>query len=139
MTRTEAFRRLEDIYAEFDRRIAGVRKAGDARCRACGRCCDFSTHAHRLFASRIEREYLDLPEGELPDSNACPFLDGTGRCARYAHRTLGCRAYRCDAPREEADARAALYEEFRGRLASLSAEAGLAWDYRQVLPRLTSA
>jgi len=134
MIRTEVCRRLEELYAELDRRIAAMQKTYDARCRACGRCCDFSMHEHRLFASRLERAHLGFPESEPLDSDACPFLDETGRCSRYARRTLGCRTYRCDAPNEEAVARAALYEEFRGRIAALSEAAGLAWDYRQVLP-----
>lgn len=115
-------------YAELDAELAGIASA----CRACGRCCDFSTHEERLYASGPEREVLCLA-GTPPEASGgetCPYLQ-KGKCAARRYRPLGCRTYFC-----ETDAGAAgreLYEKYRARIAALATAAGAEWDYRPVL------
>lgn len=46
-----ALEELLALYAELDAELEELQPA----CRACGRCCDFSTHGEVLYASRLER------------------------------------------------------------------------------------
>lgn len=119
---------LAALYAELDAELAALQET----CRACGRCCDFSTHGNILYASRLERDLLrsaGAPPGEAPPE-ACPYLAG-GRCAARAVRTLGCRTFFCDAAAGPKGRE--LYEGYRKRVAGISRRAGVEWDYRPVL------
>ena len=126
-----AIRELLDLYGELDAELLALHSS----CRACGRCCDFSTHENVLYASRLERDLLGLA-GE-PDWTAgdqvCPFLAG-GRCMARRERTLGCRTHFCE-DRAGLVGRD-LYEKYRRRIAVISARHGIEWDYAPVLRKL---
>ncbi len=123
---------LVALYAEFDaatERVAPV-------CRASGRCCDFPVWGHTLFASRLEADVLaeEAPEVRRDGpADLCPWWKER-RCTARAPRPLGCRAFFCDASREEA--MGALHEEFLLRLKDLHVRHGLPWDYRPLLRHL---
>ena len=116
------------LYRELDAELAPLQKG----CRACGRCCDFSTHENVLYASKLEREVLaaagPVPEGAPP--GVCPHLR-EGKCGAREFRTLGCRTHYCDAAAAERGRE--LYEKYRARIAAISREHGIDWDYRPVL------
>ncbi len=119
---------LAALYAELDAELAELQET----CRACGRCCDFSTHGNILYASRLERDLLrsaGAPPGEA-GPETCPYLAG-GRCAARQVRALGCRTYFCDA--DAGPKGRELYERYRKRVAEISRRAGVEWDYRPVL------
>jgi Fe-S-cluster containining protein len=124
----DAHRALLDLYAELDAELVGLQQ----ECKACGKCCDFSTHENVLYASRLEREVLSLAGAPGADAHehVCPYLS-EGKCAARAQRTLGCRTHFCDAQaeREGQD----LYEKYRKRIAEISREHNIEWDYRPVL------
>jgi hypothetical protein len=119
---------LLELYRELDGELAELQ----ATCRACGRCCDFSTHGHVLYASKLEREVLFA--GEAPRrcgaSLTCPYL-ADGRCSARARRTLGCRTHYCRP--DAAERGMELYERYRRRVAEISRRCGIEWDYRPVL------
>ncbi len=122
---------LRALYAELDAELTEPQKS----CKACGRCCDFSTHENVLYASRLERDLLrsaELPREEV-ETDVCPYL-AEGKCTARAVRTLGCRTFFCD---EGAGTKGReLYERYRKRLAEISRRADLEWDYRPVLDSL---
>lgn len=122
---------LRALYVELGAESAELQKT----CKACGRCCDFSTHENVLYATGLERDLLrsaDLPR-ESAGEKTCPYL-AEGKCAAREVRTLGCRTFFCD---EAADRKGReLYERYRKRLAEISRRAGLEWDYRPVLDSL---
>jgi Fe-S-cluster containining protein len=124
----DARRALLDVYAELDAELAELQSS----CRACGQCCDFSTHENVLYASRLEREVLSLagaPDADAPEQ-VCPYLRAD-RCAARAFRTLGCRTHFCA---DEAAAKGqALYERYRNQIAEISGQHNMEWDYRPVL------
>ena len=122
---------LRALYIEIDAELAELQKT----CKACGRCCDFSTHDNVLYASRLERDLLGTaePPAQEPETNVCPYLHN-GRCAARQVRTLGCRTFFCE---ETAAAKGReLYERYRKRVAEVSRRAGIDWDYRPVLAEL---
>jgi hypothetical protein len=125
---TGAYGQLRELYAELDAELAALQPF----CRACGTCCDFSTHGNLLFASRLERELLASTGRRAEDAGnlVCPYLTDSG-CAAREERTLGCRTHYC---RGEAVERGReLYEKYRARIAEISRRFGIEWDYRPVL------
>jgi hypothetical protein len=116
------------LYRELDAELADLQRG----CRACGRCCDFSTHESVLYASRLEREVLTSggrpPKPLRPE--VCPYLLD-GKCSARELRTLGCRTHYCEAAAAERGRE--LYEKYRARVAEISREHGIEWDYRPVL------
>ncbi len=122
---------LRALYVELGAELTELQKT----CKACGRCCDFSTHENVLYATGLERDLLrsaELPTQE-PETDVCPYL-AEGQCAAREVRTLGCRTYFCDGAADRKGRE--LYERYRKRLADISRRAGLAWDYRPVLDSL---
>lgn len=124
----DAHRLLLDLYAELDAELAELQ----ASCRACGTCCDFSTHGSVLFASRLERDVL-ATAGEASTRGGdlvCPYLAG-GKCSAREVRPLGCRTHYCRGDAVERGRE--LYEKYRARVAEISRRCGIEWDYRPVL------
>jgi hypothetical protein len=123
---------LRALYREFDAETARVSPI----CRASGRCCDFDRWGHALFCSRLEAELL-VEEGGLdrfdPGTRLCPFWVER-RCTARAPRPLACRAFFCDAAKEEA--MGALHEEHLKRLKALHDRHGLPWRYAPLLVHL---
>lgn len=118
-----AFRALEDLYARVDFEAARL-----GQCAACGKCCHFKTHGHRLYASLLEALYLvsqcDPPPIPFDDDN-CGYQEGA-TCGARQGRVLGCRVYFC-----EADSKAinALYERALAEIKDITSRAGLDWTY----------
>ncbi|MDR3077499.1 MAG: YkgJ family cysteine cluster protein [Planctomycetota bacterium] len=133
--RTAALRR-------FYREVDAVLVAGGRSCRGCGRCCRFDEAEHRLYASRLERDYLlesvapftPAEEGEsehsvelLAAGLRCPFQK-EGRCLAREGRALGCRLFFCSGLDD------GLSEHWHQRLKHLHRDLGLEWDYAPLLP-----
>jgi len=88
------------IYAEVDRRVAGVERG----CRGSTVCCQFVrtgrtpvlTLGEALVAAKGVRASgrKKLPE---PGDGRCPLLNDQGRCTIYEFRPLGCRTHFCAA------------------------------------------
>jgi hypothetical protein len=125
-------RDLQILYEEFDAETARIAPL----CRVSGRCCDFDAFGHTLFASAVEAEHL-VEEGGPPSQNAqpglCPWWHER-RCTARGARPLGCRAFFCDASKE--DAMAALHERFLTRLKRLHDDHGEPWNYAPLLRHL---
>jgi hypothetical protein len=131
----EAFAELRALYRAFDEATARVAPI----CRASGRCCDFEAYGHTLFASRLEVDLL-LAESGLasfdPSTKLCPFWKER-RCEARSPRPLGCRAYFCDASKEEE--MRALHEEHLRRVKDVHVRHGIPWDYAPLLRHLADA
>lgn len=98
--RTDAFARLEALYAELDDLLASVRPV----CIARGVCCRFEEADHVLYATGLEADfalakYPDPPEPEA--EGRCPY-HRNGKCTAREGRPLGCRTYYCDPTLREA-------------------------------------
>ena len=126
-----AFDGLKALYAELDAEIGSAAAA----CRACGRCCDFTTHEHVLYVTELERAFLKAHCGAgdaAAPPGRCPHQAGAV-CAARDVRPLGCRTFFCDAAvggrgRE-------LHEAFHRRLAPLREASGLTLSYAPFLGR----
>ena len=133
---TPFLREVLALYAEMDAALAEPQQL----CRACGSCCDFGTHGEILYASKLEREVLELakrppaPAGPADrEALVCPYRVGK-KCSAREFRPIGCRTYFCRGQGRESGM--ALYEQYRARLAEISRRAGLPWDYRRVIKAL---
>jgi hypothetical protein len=114
---------LRDFYARVDAEIA----ARAPRCELSGRCCDFPTSGHRLYATDVESDYAVAAAGTVPDapSGLCPW-HVEGICRNREGRPLGCRVYFCDPA--YADEMPLMYERFHAELRALHEQHGE--DYR---------
>jgi len=122
-----AFAALAGLYARVDAEIA----ARNPRCDLSGRCCDFPTSGHRLYASGLESAYaVATAGGAVPEapSGLCPW-HVEGRCTHRQGRPLGCRVYFCDPT--FADEMPHVYERYHAELRALHDDHGIAYEYRQ--------
>ncbi|MDG2150074.1 MAG: hypothetical protein P8N09_11185 [Planctomycetota bacterium] len=96
-----------------------------------GRCCDFPTSGHQLWATDLESAHaLRKAGGDVPEapSGLCPWhVEGT--CRLRDGRPLGCRLYFCDPA--WTDLMPQVYERFHAELKALHVEAGLSYSYRR--------
>lgn len=91
---------VEAVYAELERRLAGLARD----CRTTTRCCRFQitgevpllTRGEALLAARGLRASGRKSLRPRADG-ACPLLAETGRCLIYRHRPFGCRTHFCRA------------------------------------------
>lgn len=114
---------LRAIYREVDEDIA----ATGAVCHRRGRCCDFLTNDHRLFASSVELAYIrERHPAPLGDGVLCPFWKNR-LCAERERRPLGCRTYFCDERMQERAQ--AIYESFHRKIKKLAESHGLPYSY----------
>ena len=116
---------LAELYARVDEKVA----AGGARCELSGRCCDFPTSDHVLYASGLEGDYaVAAVDGAIPPaaSGTCPwFVDGL--CGLRDGRPMGCRIYFCDP--SWADEMTVVYETFHAELKQLHERHGRSYVY----------
>jgi len=122
----QEFDALSELYARVDEVLAEARP----RCEMSGRCCDFPTSDHQLWATDLESAHaLECAGGVVPDapSGLCPWhVEGT--CRLRDGRPLGCRLYFCDP--SWADSMAAVYERFHAELKALHTGADIPYSYR---------
>ncbi|MBL8693099.1 MAG: YkgJ family cysteine cluster protein [Planctomycetes bacterium] len=92
--RVAAYRELDALYARVDGEVAAL----TPKCEISGRCCDFPTAGHRLFATWLEVDsvvergpQLGIAEGP----GWCELYRGR-RCMGREVRPLACRTYFCD-------------------------------------------
>lgn len=122
---SEAFAELEALYADLERDLAAL----SPRCELSGRCCKFREYGHRLYATRLEVEYLESRHGARPPADgACPYLTD-GRCGAREGRMLGCRVFFCDPGYR--DAMGPLYEVYHARVKEIHARHGIEYEYGQ--------
>jgi hypothetical protein len=131
VTREEAYRELEAIYADLDQELGRLGPV----CGRSGRCCRFREHGHELWTTRLEWEYLVDRAGPPPagPEGSCPYLQG-GLCGVRDHRMLGCRIYFCDP--SYAGAMGPLYERCHRRIRDLHVRAELPYRYSELLSTL---
>ncbi len=119
-------RDLAALYARVDDVVAEARPV----CRMSGRCCDFPTSGHVLYATDLESGYaLASAGGAVPEapSGLCPWhVEGT--CRLRDGRPLGCRLYFCDPAWEPG--MGDVYERFHRELKALHEAHGRAYRYR---------
>src|SRR5882672_3188294 len=133
MGRSELHRELEEIYADLDRELAGLRPL----CRTSGRCCRFKAFDHQLWTTGVELDYLigheGLPSAPAAEEGTCPYLKD-GLCSVRDHRMLGCRIFFCDA--SYAGAMNPLYEKYHARIKDLHRRHGSPYQYGELLASL---
>ena len=105
-----AYRSLD--ARQLDSRVDAALAEARPVCAMSGRCCDFPTSGHELWATDLEtalaRQRAGGPVPEAP-SGLCPWhVEGT--CRLRDGRPLGCRLYFCDPSWEES--MPAAYERF---------------------------
>lgn len=125
------------FYRELDEELSDM----GAMCRGCGSCCHFDLVDHVLYASALERRYLESVAPAVPVSDAdtdllrkglrCPYQAGR-LCFAREGRALGCRLYHCVWP-DDVDEEA-FYQLWHERLKRLHDEFGVEWEYRPLLP-----
>jgi hypothetical protein len=129
----EAYRRLEAVYREVDRRVAAL----SPQCNARGICCDFDRVDHVLFATRLEIDYIrdHLPSERYAGEtgNVCPLLTD-GLCTAREERMVGCRTYFCQEGWEPFGAE--VYEWALGAIQGIVRDLELEYGYAPVLPAL---
>lgn len=132
--RQQAFRDLEELYAEVEAFIA---KASPV-CIQRGVCCHFEEAQHELFASALETDYAlaQHPDPPRPEGKGrCPYQVGK-RCTARAGRPLGCRLYFCDRNTESVLREA--HEHFIGRLRAIERERGYPASYARFVELLAA-
>ncbi len=120
-----------DIYSD----IAMYIESASASCENCGKCCDFGTFGHRLYATTLEMLVFFhfarnvKPFGSL-DNDMCIYRDKAG-CMLYDGRTAGCRIFYCrDLPHELQNE---LYEQILERLKVLHNHYNTPYYYSDVM------
>jgi hypothetical protein len=96
-----------------------------------GRCCDFESNDHQLWASELEVEFArSSAGGEVPSAphGSCPWWR-KGLCTLREGRPLGCRLYFCDPT--WADEMEGVYERFHAELRAVHEDAGVPYSYRK--------
>ena len=131
VSREDAYRELEGIYADLERELAVLRPL----CQRSSRCCRFKEYGHQLWTTRLELDYLVEREGP-PAARAegtCPYLK-EGLCSVRDHRMLGCRIFFCDPA--YAGAMAPLYERYHLRIKELHVRHAIPYQYSELLSAL---
>ena len=66
-------------------------------CPATAECCQLKVTQRQpwLYPSEWRVLTRGRPLPQQRTDGACPFLDASGRCSRYADRPLGCRTFFC--------------------------------------------
>jgi Fe-S-cluster containining protein len=134
MGREEAYRELEEVYADLERELSALRP----KCELSGRCCRFKEFDHQLWTTGLELDYL-LERHALPESipdGACPY-QADGLCGVRDRRMLGCRIFFCD-PAYKA-AMGPLYEKYHARIKAIHLRHEIAYRYDEVLKTLREA
>jgi Fe-S-cluster containining protein len=127
----EAFVALERLYSRIDSEAASL-----GECAACGKCCHFNTHGHRLYSTRLEALYLVSKNGLPPkpfDDDNCGYQSGA-LCAAREGRVLGCRTFFC---KGDSAALNALNESALNELKNITTQAGLDWSYAPLSDHLS--
>jgi len=116
------------LYRQVDVALAAIQPP----CRACGECCDFPAHDHRLYVATIELAYLLQSSPAAPaaaEAGRCPY-QLHARCTARPHRALGCRTYTCDA--DAAEAVHAVYARFHAHIQALHDTRDLPYRYGEL-------
>jgi Fe-S-cluster containining protein len=126
-----ALRGLAELYRDLDAELAAIAP----RCELSGRCCDFRTSGHTLFATDLELAHLAAtrPLRADGDPELCPWWVG-GRCDAREGRPLGCRLYFCD-PARQAELQE-LSLRFHDRLKRLHDATGAPYRYERFVRRV---
>lgn len=121
-----ALESLAILYRELDAELALHRP----RCELSGRCCDFPTAGHELFATDLEVTFARRAAETVPAApeRLCPFWR-MGRCELREGRPLGCRVYFCDPG--FAAAMPEIAERFHRRIVALHESHGIPYRYRR--------
>lgn len=130
-------RGVAEVWRSVDAALADV----GTKCRACGRCCDFPTSGHVLFAAAVElapaiswARAHGVVSRSLAESRQsrglCPFWS-EGRCDIHPVRPVGCRSYFCDPRSAESGAKAS--ESALQKLAALCKDYSRPWWYGPAL------
>lgn len=125
MTSDDVARRVREIYAEADAKVA----AAGPKCESSGRCCRFKEWGHVLFVSMFEAEVLlqaAPPYSKPVPADNCPFQKDR-LCIARDPRPLGCRIFFCDPAYQERSHE--ITETALQQLKALAAETGREWRY----------
>ncbi len=123
----EIIQQVNDIYQD----IAGYIESVMPDCSSCGRCCDFGSYGHRLYATTLEMlVFFHFSRSVKPfgsiDQDKCIYRDKAG-CSMYEGRTAGCRIFYCrDFPDELQNE---IYEQVMERLKCLHNQYGAVYYY----------
>ena len=121
---------LKDLYEQVDSELSSVQP----ECSACGKCCDFETSGHQVWASEIEIEYLltNAPAAypQNLEQGKCPYWRDN-KCAAHNFRLLGCRAFHHDKDSQEKCRE--IYEKYLARIKLIVVNENLRWRYDNFL------
>jgi Fe-S-cluster containining protein len=128
---------LDALYADV---AAEIRARGPV-CWASGRCCNFVSAGHLLYATGLETAHTlrqlnpdahpPLTPLTIADARArggCPF-QSANLCGIHPIRPLGCRIYFCD--RSAQDWQQDLYERALARLRAIHDDRGIPYRYAE--------
>lgn len=117
------------------------------RCELSGRCCDFKTSGHVLFATDLEVDFAlqessaaQGPAGEVrgavDDPELCPF-HVEGLCGLRGGRPMGCRVYFCDPT--YADEMPEVAERYHRQVIAIHERYGLPYRYGRFVASIREA
>lgn len=117
---------VQAIYDQLEQLLSERRP----RCEMSGRCCNFESEEHQLWASELELAFaLHGARGVVPKTAAgsCPWWR-EGLCTLREGRPLGCRIYFCDPG--WATEMALVYERFHQQLRDVHQACDRPYSYR---------
>lgn len=125
-----ALKDLERLYADLEAELPRFQFT----CAASGRCCDFDTFGHRLYASTLEAEHFfrcSPEERQNDDERQCPAWGSDKLCHAREGRMLGCRTYFCGPyPVQPPDD---IYERYHRRLKAIHDRHGIPFRYQDII------
>lgn len=134
--RPEVGQHLDAIYTMISDQVA----ARAPVCVASGRCCNFESYGHRLYATGLEAAWcVSLLTPDHPnltpetvaaalERGGCPFQVGT-LCGAHTIKPVGCRTYYCDPTAQQWQED--LTERAHAMVKSLHATTGVPYRYME--------
>ena len=127
---------MRRLYVQADSEILATGTA----CRLSGNCCNFPEYGHKLYATRLEAEFIrrNVPREKFrwQSADLCPFWVER-KCTIREHRALGCRSFFCDT--SQTDALQAIHEKYLARIREIERRHGIEPDYAPLIQHLMAA
>jgi Fe-S-cluster containining protein len=128
---------VERIYLSLEAELSQT----PAKCKACGKCCDFESFGHKLYITTPELLYFRamLAENKIPllpmTTSVCPYRRD-GKCSVYPWRFAGCRIFNCTG---DADLQGELSEKMIRWMKQICLQESLSYRYLDLRTALNQA